>query len=67
MLCTEIVYSEEKVLDNLEKIYNEYTNNNDDFDLMGRDEVLKASLLAHNIKDSNVNEEEVIKELNFLL
>ncbi len=67
LLCTEIVYSEEEVLNNLEKIYDEYTNNQENFDLMERNDVLEASFLGHNIKDSNVDQEEVIKELNLLL
>lgn len=55
LLCTEIVYTEEEVLNNLEKIYDEYTNNKENFDLMGRTEVLEAANLEHNIKDSEVN------------
>lgn len=66
-LCTEIVYSEKEVLNNLEKIYDEYTNNQENFDLEGRDEVLEAAFLWYNIKDSNVDQKEVIKELNLLL
>lgn len=67
LLCTEITYSEDEVLNNLEKIYDEYTNNQENFDLMGRDEILEAAILEHDIKDSNVNREEALKELNFLL
>ncbi len=67
LLCTEIVYSEEEVLNNLEKIYDEYTNNQENFDLEGRDEVLETAFLWYNIKDSNVDQKEVIKELNLLL
>lgn len=66
-LCTEIVYPEKEVLNNLDKIYDEYTNNKENFDLMGRTDVLEAALLEHNIKDSEVDQEEAIKELNFLL
>ncbi len=67
LLCTEIIYTEEEVLNNLDKIYDEYTNNQENFDLMGRDDVLEAAFLWHNIADKEVDEKEVIKELNMLL
>lgn len=67
LLCTEIVYSEEEVLDNLEKVYDEYINNHKNFDLMGREDVLDASFLYHNITERGLKGEEVIPELNKIL